>query len=183
MSRMGKIPIVPPPGVTVTVNDRGRISVKGPNGELSVNCSSLINVRKDGDKIWVGRANDEKKTRALQGLTHRLITNMITGVTKGYKKELEIIGVGYRAALEGKDLVLLLGFSNPIRYPIAPDVRVKVDKQTIIIVEGIDKQRVGQVAAEIKKFRKPDAYKGKGIRYLGEHVRIKPGKAAVSAGF
>jgi len=183
MSRMGKVPIAPPAGVTVSLSDEGRIGVKGPKGELSANCSSLINVRKDGDKIWVDRADDEKKTRALQGLTHRLITNMITGVTKGFQKELEIVGVGYRAAVEGKDLVLSLGFSHPVRYPIAPDIRIKVDKQTIIIVEGIDKQRVGQVAAEIKKFRKPDAYKGKGIRYVGEHIRIKPGKAAVGTGF
>jgi len=183
MSRMGKIPIVPPAGVTVTLGDLGRISVKGPKGELNMNCSPLINVRKEADKIWIDRVNEEKKTRAQQGLVHRLLSNMIAGVTTGFKKELEIIGVGYRAAVEGKELVLSLGLSHPVRYPIDPGIQIKVDKQTIITVEGIDKQRVGQVAAEIRAFRKPDAYKGKGIRYVGEHVRIKPGKAAVGTGY
>jgi len=182
MSRMGKVPLVPPDGVTVKVDDKGHLTIKGPKGELSLDFSLLIKVRQEDGKFWIDRLRESRKAKAQQGLVHRLFSNMITGVTKGFRKELEIVGVGYRAAVEGKELVLSLGYTNPVHYAIADDVKVSVDKQ-IIAVEGIDKQRVGQVAAEIRKWRKPDNYKGKGIRYVGERVKIKPGKAAVGSGF
>jgi len=182
MSRMGKVPIVPPKGINVTFDD-GNVTVKGPKGELSLKYSDLVNLRKEKDEIWVDRVNDDRNSKAQQGLVHRMMSNMITGVGEGFKKQLEIVGVGYRAAVEGKNLVLTLGYSHPVNYGIPEDIKISVDKNTVIIVEGIDKQRVGQVAAEIRAWRKPDSYKGKGIRYAGEHVRLKPGKAAVGSGF
>lgn len=182
MSRMGKIPIVPPTGVTVNI-DKGAVKVKGPKGELSYQSTNLISLRRDGDNIWVDRASEQKNSKAHQGLAHRLISNMITGVTDGFKKQLSIVGVGYKAAVEGNELVLALGFSHPVKYSIPADIKISVEKNTMIAVEGTDKQRVGQVAAEIRKLRKPDNYKGKGIRYIDEHVRIKPGKSAVGSGF
>jgi len=183
MSRMGKVPIVQPDGVTVTLIDPNGVTVKGPKGELGLKFSPLVNLRREDSKFWVDRVTESRRAKAQQGLVHKLINNMITGVTVGFKKELEIIGVGYRAAIEGKELVMTLGYSHPVSYAVPPDVQIKVDKNTLIMVEGIDKQRVGQVAAEIRAWRKPDSYKGKGIRYVGEYVRIKPGKAAVGTGF
>ncbi len=183
MSRMGKVPIIPTDGATVTLSAANSLNVKGPKGELSLNFSPLVKIRQENEKFWVDRLAESRRAKAQQGLVHRLLSNMIAGVTKGFKKELEIVGVGYRAAVEDKELVMTLGYSQPVRYPISPDIKISVDKNTIITVEGIDKQRVGQVAAEIRAWRKPDTYKGKGIRYVGEYVRTKPGKAAVGTGF
>ena len=178
MSRIGKAPIPVPSGVDVTLSGR-RVSVKGPNGVLERDIPGEITVRQDGDVLLVERPNDERQNRALHGLTRSLVANMVTGVTAGYTKELEIIGVGYRAQAKGPNaLEMALGFSHPVNVQAPDGVTFEVPQPTRIVVKGIDKELVGQVAANIRKLRKPEPYKGKGVRYLGEYVARKAGKAA-----
>lgn len=156
----------------------GTLNVKGPKGELSLTVHPDISVKIDDGEIRVDRPSDHKDHRALHGLTRSLIFNMVTGVTEGFSKTLEIIGVGYRADAKGKSITLNLGFSHPIEYVPADGVSLECPNQTTIVVSGADKQKVGQAAAEIRSFRPPEPYKGKGIRYQGEHVRRKAGKTA-----
>jgi large subunit ribosomal protein L6 len=177
MSRIGKQPISIPDSVEVRLKD-DELHVKGPRGELSHRIPRGIQVSVEDGQILVQRESDHRQHRALHGLTRTLIANMVTGVTDGFKKRLEIVGVGYRADVEGGKLKLSLGFSHPVIYPIPADIKISVERNLIIEVEGIDKQRVGQVAAEIRGFRPPEPYKGKGIRYVGEKVRKKVGKGA-----
>ena len=178
MSRIGKAPILLPNGVEVGILGKS-IEVKGPKGSLDFEVPGSISVRQDGDQIYVERPDDERKNRALHGLTRSLINNMVIGVSEGFSKELEIIGVGYRAQAKGQSsLELQLGFSHPISVEAPEGVSFDVPEPTRIIISGIDKQIVGQVAADIRSYRKPEPYKGKGVRYLGEHVVRKAGKAA-----
>ncbi len=178
MSRIGKAPIPVPDGVKVSV-ENGRITVEGPKGKLSIDYHPDMRVIFDQEKkeIRVERPTDRSFHKALHGTTAALIRNMVRGVTEGFTKVLEVHGLGYRVALKGKTLELNLGLSHPVHYPVPEDVKIEV-KDNEIHIHGIDKQRVGQVAAEIRAFRKPDAYKGKGIRYKGEVLKLKPGKAA-----
>ncbi len=176
MSRIGKKPIEIPAGVKVSIQE-GEIRVEGPKGKLSMKLHPDISVRLEGNTIRVERPTDQPFHRAMHGTTAALIRNMIKGVTEGYTKVLEVVGLGYRAAVKGNNLELNLGFSHPVIYPIPPDVKIEV-KENKIYVSGIDKARVGQVCAQIRAFKKPDAYKGKGIRYEGEVLRLKAGKAA-----
>jgi large subunit ribosomal protein L6 len=169
------MPIALPKEVKVAC-DPSKVEVTGPKGLLTQPLPQGISVSVDGGKILVQRANDQRTTRALQGLTRSLVTNMVTGVTKGFEKRLEIIGVGFRADLQGNSLKLTLGFSHPILYPVPKGTKVEVDKQTLITVKGIDKQQVGVVAAQLRSIKLPEPYKGKGIRYLGERIRKKVGK-------
>jgi len=176
MSRIGKIPVAVPGGVEVKI-DRGEVQVKGPKGQLSMVVPSRVTVKQQPDKaLVVERHGDDRHAKAFHGLAQRLLSNMVRGVTEGFSKELEIQGVGYRAAMEGNNLTMQLGFSHPVVYPTPAGIKIEVPKPTTIIVSGCDKQRVGQVAAEIRKFRPPEPYKGKGIRYVGEYVRRKVGK-------
>ena len=178
MSRIGKSPIPVPSGVDVTISN-GRVEVKGPKGSLGRDIPGDITVRQDGDTILVERPNDERENRSLHGLVRTLINNMVVGVTIGYSKELEIQGVGYRAVLSGNNtLDMALGFSHPVTVTAPEGITFEVPIPTRIAVKGIDKEAVGQVAANIRKLRKPEPYKGKGVRYLGEHVQRKAGKAA-----
>ncbi len=177
MSRIGNMPIDVPQGVTVTVAENV-VTVKGPLGELKQEMDALISLEQQGSEITIKRANESKQAKALHGLTRSLINNMIVGVTKGYEKTLEIIGVGYRANKKGKDLDLQLGFSHPIVWTDPDGITTEVPEQTKIIVKGIDKQAVGNYAAKIRDLRRPEPYKGKGIRYEGEYVRRKEGKTA-----
>ena len=178
MSRIGKAPITVPSGVEVSIQGR-QVAVKGPKGELDIEVPVDITVRQDGDEILVERSDDERRNRALHGLTRSLVNNMVLGVSEGFSKELEIVGVGYRAAAKGSNaLELQLGFSHPVNVEAPDGITFDVPEPTRIIVSGIDKQVVGQVAADIRSYRKPEPYKGKGVRYLGEHVARKAGKAA-----
>jgi len=177
MSRVGKQPISLPKGVTATVAG-DEVKVKGPKGELSQSIVDRVSVAVEGDAVQVSRDDDSRPSRANHGLMRALVANMVDGVEKGFEKKLEVIGVGYRADVKGKNLVMNLGFSHLIEYPIPDGISIDVDKQNVITVQGVDKQQVGQVAAEIRGFRKPDSYKGKGVRYLGEYIRIKAGKSA-----
>jgi len=177
MSRVGRKPIPIPKGVRVEKSN-GVIKVSGPKGELTAQVHPRIEVEISSDQILVKRKSDARIDKALHGLWRALINNMIVGVTEGYTKKLEIVGIGYRAELKGKALVLYLGYSHPIIF-IPPDgVKIEVPQPTNIVVSGIDKQLVGQVAAKIRSFRPPEPYKGKGIRYEGEIIRMKAGKAA-----
>jgi len=177
MSRIGKVPIPVPSGVEVTIEGT-LVTVKGPKGELSQEISPLITVTQEDSEIIVTRADDEREARSQHGLARTLIDNMVVGVSQGYEKKLEIVGVGYRATMKGSDLELQLGFSHPVEVKPPSGITFEVPAQTQIIVKGIDKQQVGQIAADIRKWRKPEPYKGKGIRYEGEYVRRKLGKAA-----
>ena len=176
MSRIGKAPIAVPSGVTVTLDGQS-ISVKGPKGELSRSYSELISIRQDGEQLVVERSGDDRDSRAQHGLVRSLIQNMVTGVTQGFQKDLEIVGVGYRAQAKGQGLELSLGFSHPVVVDAPDGISFNVPQPTRIEVHGIDKQLVGQVAANIREWRKPEPYKGKGVRYADEHVRRKAGKA------
>ncbi len=178
MSRIGKMPITVPSGVDVTI-DGQQVTVKGPKGELSHTVASPITIeRNDDGSLAVNRPNDERENRALHGLSRTLVANMVTGVTQGYEKKLEIVGVGYRVLAKGPSAVeLSLGFSHPVTFQAPDGVTFTVESATKFAVLGIDKQRVGEVAANIRKLRKPEPYKGKGIRYAGEHIRRKVGKA------
>jgi large subunit ribosomal protein L6 len=177
VSRIGKQPIPVPSGVEVNI-DGSTVSVKGPKGELSGTYSEILSISMEDGAIVVSRPDDGREARSLHGLTRTLIANMVTGVSDGYQKNLEIVGVGYRAALNGSQLELALGFSHPVVVVPEAGITFEVPAPNRITVRGIDKQRVGQVAADIRKWRKPEPYKGKGIRYEGEHVRRKLGKAA-----
>jgi len=178
MSRVGKKPITVPSGVDVKI-DGQRVEVKGPKGSLQLDVAGVIAVTRDGDDIVVTRPDDERTNRALHGLTRTLVQNMVTGVSDGFVKELEIVGVGYRAASSGPNrLELQLGFSHPVVVDAPEGITFEVPAPTRISVRGFDKQQVGQVAADIRKIRKPEPYKGKGIRYAGERVLRKAGKSA-----
>ncbi len=178
MSRIGKNPIALPAGVTVSIAD-GSISVTGAKGALSRVLPGEITVREEGTTLLVERPNDERQNRALHGLTRTLVANMVIGVSTGFSKELEIIGVGYRAAAQGPSkLELALGFSHPVFVEAPAGIEFEVPAPGRVIIKGVDKEAVGQVAANIRKIRKPEPYKGKGVRYLGENVRRKAGKAA-----
>ncbi|MEN0066325.1 MAG: 50S ribosomal protein L6 [Myxococcota bacterium] len=177
MSRIGKLPIALPSGVTVDVKD-SEVEVKGPKGSLTQSLVNSVSVAVEGNQLLVHRTDDQRQSRANHGLMRSLLNNMVTGVSQGFKRELEVIGVGYRAAVKGKTLEMNLGYSHPVNFAIPDGIKIEVDKQGIISVEGIDKQQVGQVAAEIRAWRKPDSYKGKGVRYKGEHVSLKAGKSA-----
>jgi len=181
MSRIGRQPIPVPSGVTVTIEPE-RVTVKGPGGELSERISRDISVEQtageSGDQLVVSRPTDRGEHRALHGLTRTLVANMVTGVTEGYSKNLEIQGVGYRAALKGRDLELALGYSHPVEIKAPDGITFEVPQPTRITVKGASKQVVGEVAAQIRKQRKPEPYKGKGIRYEGEYVARKVGKRA-----
>ena len=176
MSRVGRMPIEIPAGVTVDLQGQ-HITVKGPKGELSRDIHEDIKVAVEGNEILVTRPSDNKNHRALHGLTRALVANMVTGVHDGFSKKLEINGVGYRAAKQGNKLVLTLGFSHPVEMEAPAGITIDVPNQTEIVVSGADKEVVGAVAADIRKWRKPEPYKGKGIRYEGEVVRRKAGKA------
>ena len=176
MSRIGKMPVTVPSGVDVAI-DGQLVTVKGPKGTLSHRVAQPITVaRSDDGSVSVSRPDDERESRALHGLSRTLIANMVTGVTTGYTKTLEIVGVGYRVTAKGRDLEFALGFSHPVPVPAPEGITFVVDSPTKFRVEGIDKQLVGEVAANIRKLRKPDPYKGKGVRYAGENVRRKVGK-------
>jgi large subunit ribosomal protein L6 len=176
MSRIGKLAIQVKESVTVTI-DNGQIKVAGPKGELIQDIHPTIAVKLEGDKIIVSPQEGQKDASSFQGLMRTLIFNMAQGVTDGFTKNLEFHGVGYRASVQGKELVLNLGFSHPVHYKIPEGIEIKVEKN-LISITGIDKQKVGQVAAEIRSLKKPEPYKGKGIRYQGEKIRRKAGKAA-----
>jgi large subunit ribosomal protein L6 len=180
MSRIGKQPIAIPSGVQVEV-DGSRVAVKGPRGSLEQSFSPELKILLEDGTLRVERPSDERTHRSLHGLTRTLIANMVEGVTNGYEKRLEIVGVGYRAALKGTDLEIAAGFSHPVAFRAPSGIEFEVPAPTRITVRGIDKQLVGEVAAQIRKIRKPEPYKGKGIRYEGEHVRKKAGKAAKGA--
>jgi large subunit ribosomal protein L6 len=178
MSRIGRNPITVPSSVTVSVSG-STVSVKGPNGSMERSLPGGLTVTQEGDTLTVVRPNDERDARSLHGLTRTLISNMVVGVTEGWSKELEIIGVGYRAAAKGPNsLELALGFSHPVVFDAPAGITFDVPAPTRIIVKGADKEVVGQVAASIRKIRKPEPYKGKGVRYLGEKVLRKAGKAS-----
>ena len=176
MSRIGKLPVTVPAGVTITVEEDQTVVVKGPKGELSEKISpDMILEEKDG-VLTVSRPSDAKRHRSLHGLTRTLINNMVTGVTTGFSKTLEIVGVGYRAQLQGSKLVLNVGYSHPVEFENIAGVEFEVPTPNRIIVKGISKQRVGQVAADVRKQRPPEPYKGKGIKYENEYIRRKEGK-------
>jgi large subunit ribosomal protein L6 len=178
MSRVGKEPIAIPSGVDVTVEGR-RVVVKGPNGTLAHQAPEAITVSRDGDTLVVTRPDDERENRALHGLTRSLVHNMVVGVSQGFSRELEIVGVGYRAQSQGPSkLELQVGFSHPVRFEAPEGVTFEVPQPTRIVVRGADKQLVGQVAADVRKSRPPEPYKGKGIRYADERVQRKAGKSA-----
>ena len=177
MSRIGKQPIPVPSGVDVKI-DGSTVTVKGPKGELSQTFSDIMSIELEDGAVVVTRPDESRTARSLHGLTRTLVANMVAGVSEGFAKNLEIVGVGYRAAMKGSDLELQLGYSHPVLVVAEPGITFEVPQPTKITVRGIDKQRVGQVAADIRKWRKPEPYKGKGIRYEGEYVRRKLGKAA-----
>ncbi len=175
MSRIGKKPIPIPSGVTVTI-DGARVTVKGPKGELAMTSVKEVEVVREGDEIVVRPAEDSPRARAMWGMQRTLVANLIEGVTRGFEKRLQIIGVGYRAQLQGRTLRLQLGFSHDVEYPVPEGIKIETPDQTTIVVSGVDKQKVGQVAAEIRAWRPPEPYKGKGVRYADEYVFRKEGK-------
>lgn len=177
MSRIGKKPIAIPAGVIVSLNGQA-ITVKGPKGELVAPIAADITARVDNSQLLFERANDLGPVRARHGLMRALVRNMVVGVSQGFTRRLEIQGIGYRAEVKGKTLVLNLGYSHPVEYAIPADVTITVDKDGKITISGANRERVGQVAANIREFRKPDRYKGKGIRYEGERIAIKEGKSS-----
>ena len=176
MSRIGKMPIAIPAGVTVEIAENNKVTVKGPKGTLERVLPSEMDIKMEGSEIVVSRPNDLKKMKSLHGLTRTLINNMVIGVTEGYEKKLEVNGVGYRAQKQGKKLVLSLGYSHPVEIEDPEGLETVLDGQNIIVVKGIDKEKVGQYAAEIRAKRAPEPYKGKGIKYADEVIRRKVGK-------
>ncbi len=182
MSRIGKSPVTIPSGVTITVSDDNVVTVKGPKGELSEKMSSDITLKIEEGTVTLERPSDQIAHKALHGLTRALVANMVVGVTEGYKKELDLVGVGYRASVQGQTLDMSLGFSHNIVFELPKEVKASAEmKKGIpprVTLESIDKQLVGQVAAKIRSLRKPEPYKGKGVRYVGEYIRRKAGKAA-----
>jgi large subunit ribosomal protein L6 len=175
MSRIGKKPVAMPSGVTANVSGQ-TISVKGPKGTLQVVLHDDVAVKMEGGGVRIDPRNDSKRARAMWGTTRSLLANVVDGVTKGFERRLEITGVGYRAAVQGKNLQLSLGYSHEISYPIPDGIAIATPKPTEIVVTGIDKQKVGQVAAEIRDYRPPEPYKGKGVKYAGEYIFRKEGK-------
>ncbi len=176
MSRIGRLPITIPAGVTVELADDNKITVKGPKGTLERDLPKEMEIKVEGDQITVTRPNDLKKMKSLHGLTRTLINNMVIGVTQGYQKTLEISGVGYRASKSGNKLTMTLGYSHPVEMTDPEGIESEVENQTKIVVKGIDKEKVGQYAAEIRGKKKPEPYKGKGIKYSDEVIRRKVGK-------
>lgn len=176
MSRIGKMPVTVPSGVSIDIDGRS-VKVKGPKGELNRDFNERVSISVDEGDAIVERVDDSRESRALHGLSRALLANMVEGVSDGFKKELEIVGVGYRAALKGRDLEMQLGFSHPVSYSAPDGITFEVPEATKIVITGIDKELVGQVAANIRKIRPPEPYKGKGVRYAGEHIRRKAGKA------
>jgi large subunit ribosomal protein L6 len=177
MSRVGRKPVPIPAGVQVQVEGQ-RVTVRGPKGELSWEMDPSIEVQVEDGRVVVRRSGDQPRLRALHGLTRALINNMVIGVSQGFEKRLELVGVGYRAQMQGRKLVLSVGYSHPVEIEPPPDVDIRVEGTTQIVVSGIDKQKVGQVAADIRAVRPPEPYKGKGILYVGEVIRRKAGKGA-----
>lgn len=176
MSRIGKLPVIVPAGVTVTVDSENNVTVKGPKGTLTESINKEIEIKQEDGQILVSRKGDSKLQRSLHGLSRTLVSNMVTGVTNGYEKALEIQGVGYRAAKQGKKLVLNVGYSHPVEIEETADISIDVPAQNKIVIKGINKQKVGQFAADVRNVRKPEVYHGKGIRYEGEYVPLKEGK-------
>ena len=179
MSRIGKMPVAVPAGVTVTLGEGNLVTVKGPKGTLTQQFNPAMTLKQEGAELLVSRPNDEKENRALHGLTRALLHNMVVGVTEGYKKELDINGVGYRAAKEGKKLVLTIGYSHPVEVEEIDGITIDVPNPNHLVVSGCDKQKVGQFAAELREKRPPEPYKGKGIKYTDEVIRRKVGKTGV----
>ncbi len=175
MSRTGKKPIAPVSGVTVTISGR-TVTAKGPKGEQSLTLMDIVNAKQTADGIVIEPTNDSREARAAWGTTRALIANMVAGVNKGFEKKLAIQGVGYRAAMQGKDLKLSLGFSHEVLFQTPAGITITAPTQTEVVISGIDKQQVGQVAADIRGWRKPEPYKGKGVRYVGEYIARKEGK-------
>lgn len=180
MSRIGRRPVTVPAGVQIT-QEEGRLSIKGPKGALQMSIPERLEIAQKEGRLWVRRKEETAGTRALHGVCQKGIQNMVDGVTRGFTKELEIQGVGYRAEVQGENLKLSLGFSHPVLYPIPEGIQIKVANQTALSIEGYDKVLVGQVAATIRQLKPPEPYQGKGIRYKGEVVRKKVGKAAAGA--
>ena len=180
MSRIGNKAITIPAGVEITIAEGNEVTVKGPKGTLTKKFSPLMDIAVEDGVLSVKRPNEEKQTKQLHGTTRALLNAMIEGVDKTFTKQLKIVGIGYRAALNGKTLNLNIGYSHEINYPIEDGITIEVPNATTIVVSGIDKQRVGEVAAHIRNFRKPEPYKGKGIRYQGEHIIHKEGKTAAA---
>ena len=176
MSRVGKLPVAIPSGVTVTVNE-GRVGVKGPKGELTRTLPAEMNVALAGDEVTVTRPSDVPRHKALHGLTRSLVANMVEGVSKGFQKQLDIVGVGYKAETRPYGLQLALGFSHPVEYRAPAGIKLTAPTPTSIVIDGANKEIVGQVAAELRSLRPPEPYKGKGIKYQGEQIRRKAGKA------
>ena len=176
MSRIGKMPIAVPAGVTVDIAENNKVTVKGPKGTLERVLPAEMEIKKEGDEIIVNRPNDLKKMKSLHGLTRTLINNMVVGVTEGYEKKLEVNGVGYRAVKKGKLLTLSLGYSHPVEMEDPEGIEVVVEDANTLVVKGIDKEKVGQYAAEIREKRAPEPYKGKGLKYADEVIRRKVGK-------
>jgi large subunit ribosomal protein L6 len=181
MSRVGKMPIAVPQGVSVTIDD-SEVTVKGPNGELQRQFNPDMQISLGDNTLTVSRPSDERTHRSLHGLTRSLLANMVEGVTSGFVRTLEIVGVGYRARLEGNNLVINVGFSHTVEVTPLPGITLSVEGNNRMKVSGIDKEVVGEMAARIRRIRPPDSYKGKGIRYSGEVVRLKPGKAGKAIG-
>ena len=176
MSRIGRAPITVPAGVEVTIGENNHIQIKGPKGTVEHTVAPQMKVELNEGVLTVSRPNDEKQNRALHGLSRTILANMVQGVTEGFSKTLEIQGVGYRAVKEGKNLVMNLGFSHQVTVAETADIQIEVPDANHIVIKGIDKQTVGQFAADVRNKRPPEPYKGKGIRYVGEYVRIKEGK-------
>lgn len=181
MSRIGRLPITIPSGVTVSIKEN-QVSIKGPKGEISQTFVPAMSIKLEDSKLTVERPNDSKENRALHGLTRSLLNNMVIGVTKGWEKTLEIVGVGFRAEKSGEKIILRVGYSHTVEVLPLPGVTLALDSPSRIKVQGVNKETVGEMAAEVRAIRPPDAYKGKGIRYVGELVRIKPGKAGKAVG-
>ncbi len=178
MSRIGKLPIPIADNVNVQISNDNLVTIKGPKGTLTQQFSNRIKIKADDNKINVIRHSDDKVDRSLHGLSRALLANMITGVTEGFTKKLEIVGVGYKAEMRGKKLVLNIGYSHPIVFGVHDEIKLETPSPTEIVISGINKEMVGAVSAKIRSFRKPEPYKGKGIKYVGEYIRRKAGKAA-----
>lgn len=178
MSRIGKLPIPISEKVNIQISNDNIVTVKGPKGELTQKFSERIKIKVNGGEITVDRQSDDKVDRSLHGLSRALLANMVTGVTEGFSKKLEIVGVGYKAEMKGKKLILNVGYSHPIVFGVLDEIKLDTPSPTEIIISGINKELVGAVSAKIRSFRKPEPYKGKGIKYAGEYIRRKAGKAA-----
>lgn len=181
MSRIGKKPVAIPQGVSITVG-ASEVTVKGPKGQLSLPIPATCKISQEGSELNITRSNEEKPTRAVHGTTRAHLNNMVKGVTVGFVKELDIVGVGYKAEVKGQTLVLTIGYSHLVNYPAPAGITIETPEPTKIKVSGIDRQKVGQVAAEIRAVRPPEPYKGKGIKYIDEHIERKAGKSAVGSG-